>query len=125
MANLFQLCVSQERYERVLQRRRLCVVSIVTPWMLPSPWYPRRGSWTGTRACMPMLANDCVIAHLCVGRLTMSRDDGSITFRGAAVGAGGELCTSSDACWLSAGEGSRTGQGASTGDSACDRSWAK
>jgi hypothetical protein len=73
------------------------------------------------------LANDRVIAHLWIARLTMSRDDGSITFRqdGATVGAGGELCTASDARWLSEGPDSRTRQGVGTSDSSYNRSRAK
>ena len=72
-----------------------------------------------------MIANYGVIAHLWVARLTMSRDDGSITLRSAAVGTGGELRTAGDACWLSAGSSKCTGQDASTGDSSCDRDGAK
>ena len=84
-----------------------------------------RASGSAEVLIFTMIANDGVIAHLWVARLTMSRDDGSITFRGAAVGTGGELCTAGDACWLSAGSSKCTGQDASTGDSSCDRGGAK
>ena len=53
------------------------------------------------------------------GHLTMSKEDGSNTFKedGAAVGTGGGVCAAGDACWLSAGAAdSRAGEGACAGD---------
>jgi hypothetical protein len=81
--------------------------------------------WAGVLVSMP--ANDWVIAHYSVDRLTMSRDDGWITFReeSAAVGTGGELCTVGHARWLSAGEDGRSRQNSDAGDSSCNHSWAK
>src|SRR4051812_34987664 len=74
-----------------------------------------------------MPANDCVIAHYSVGRLTMSRDDGWITFReeSAAVVTRGELRTVGHARGLSAGEHGRSRQTSRTGDSSCHHSWVK
>src|SRR5438445_2701349 len=90
--------------------------------MLPSS--SRIDGWARVFA-MIVTANDCVIAHLLVERLTMSRDNGGITFRAerAAVGTGGDLCAAGDACWLSAGEGGHTRPSSGPDDSSCDCSW--
>ncbi len=75
----------------------------------------------GACACLRWPANDCVIAHLRVARLTMSEDDGSTTFRedDAAVGTGGGMRAAGHACGLSAGSLYRPGQGDNAGYGTC------
>ncbi len=69
---------------------------------------------------MTELANDRVIAHLRVARLTISEDDGATTSRkeSAAVGTGSGMCATGDADGLSQRSSVCSGQGICTVDGA-------